>query len=116
MTETRWRLIIHGGAGSMLPQKLSPEAERAARDGLEAALSAGSAILEKREDALDAVEAAVRAMEENVCFNAGRGSVLNADGLIELDAAIMDGRTRAAGAVTGVTTTRAPISLTRLVL
>lgn len=116
MTERRWRLVVHGGAGSMRPRKLSPEAERAARDGLEAALAAGSAILEKRERALDAVEAAVRAMEENVCFNAGRGSVLNADGLVELDAAIMDGSTRAAGAVTGLTTTRAPISLARLVL
>ena len=116
MTERRWRLVVHGGAGSMQPKKLSAEAERAARDGLEAALAAGSAILEKRERALDAVEAAVRAMEENVCFNAGRGSVLNADGLIELDAAIMDGSTRAAGAVTGLTTTRAPISLARRVL
>jgi beta-aspartyl-peptidase (threonine type) len=100
----------------MRPHKLSPEAERAARDGLEAALAAGSAILEKREGALEAVEAAVRVLEEDPCFNAGRGSVLNADGLIELDAAIMDGRTRAAGAVTGLTTTRAPISLARLVL
>ena len=100
----------------MRPQRLSPEAERAARDGLKAALAAGSAILGKRESALDAVEVAARVLEENVCFNAGRGSVLNADGLVELDAAIMDGRTRAAGAVTGLATTRAPISLARLVL
>jgi L-asparaginase / beta-aspartyl-peptidase len=115
MTE-RWRLVLHGGAGSMRPGRLNPEQERCARDGLEAALSAGSAILAKRESAIDAVEAAVRVLEEDVCFNAGRGSVLTADGHIELDAAIMDGATRRAGAVAGLRTTRAPISLARLAM
>jgi beta-aspartyl-peptidase (threonine type) len=100
----------------MRPGRLEPELERCARDGLEAALVAGSAILEKGESALDAVEAAVRALEEDSCFNAGRGSVLTATGCIELDAAIMDGRTRAAGAVSGLRTTRAPISLARRLL
>jgi beta-aspartyl-peptidase (threonine type) len=112
----RWRLVIHGGAGSMRPRKLDPGQEKCARDGLEAALAAGSSILEKRESALDAVEAAVRVLEEDECFNAGRGSVLTAEGCIELDAAIMDGRTRAAGAVAGLRTTRAPISLARELL
>jgi beta-aspartyl-peptidase (threonine type) len=116
MTETRWRLVVHGGAGSMRPGQLDPEQERCARDGLETALAAGSAILEKRESALDAVEAAVRVLEEESCFNAGRGSVLTATGCIELDAAIMDGRNRAAGAVSGLRTTRAPISLARRLL
>lgn len=116
MNETRWRLVIHGGAGSMRPGKLDPELERCARAGLEAALAAGAAILDRRERALDAVEAAVRVLEEDVCFNAGRGSVLTATGCIELDAAIMDGRTRAAGAVAGLRTTRAPISLARRLL
>src|SRR5947209_2295907 len=116
MSDARWRLVIHGGAGSMRPQRLSAEAERCARDGLEAALSAGAAILERGESALDAVEAAVRVLEEDRCFNAGRGSVLTAEGCIELDAAIMDGRTRAAGSVAGLRTTRAPISLARLLL
>jgi beta-aspartyl-peptidase (threonine type) len=116
MTETRWRLVIHGGAGSMRPGKLDPQQEKCARDGLEAALAAGAAILEKRESALDAVEAAVRALEEDECFNAGRGSVLTATGCIELDAAIMDGRERRAGAVSGLRTTRAPISLARRLL
>jgi beta-aspartyl-peptidase (threonine type) len=83
---------------------------------LEAALAAGAAILSKGESALDAVEAAVRVLEEDPCFNAGRGSVLTATGCIELDAAIMDGRTRAAGAVSGLRTTRAPISLARRLL
>jgi beta-aspartyl-peptidase (threonine type) len=83
---------------------------------LEATLAAGAAILGKGESALDAVEAAVRVLEEDPCFNAGRGSVLTATGCIELDAAIMDGRTRAAGAVSGLRTTRAPISLARRLL
>src|SRR5206468_1339116 len=116
MSETRWRLVVHGGAGSMRPGKLDGEQERCARAGLEAALDAGSAILDKRESALDAVEAAVRVLEEDVCFNAGRGSVLTAEGCIELDAAIMDGRTRSAGAVAGLRTTRTPISLARLLM
>src|SRR5215213_780540 len=115
MTEQCWRLVIHGGAGSMRPGRLEqPEQEKCARDGLEAALDAGSAILAKRESALDAVEAAVRVLEEDICFNAGRGSVLTAEGCIELDAAIMDGRTP--GAVAGLRTTRAPIGLARRLL
>jgi beta-aspartyl-peptidase (threonine type) len=116
MAETRWRLVVHGGAGSMRPGKLDPRQEKCARDGLEAALAAGSAILGKRESAIDAVEAAVRVLEEDECFNAGRGSVLTASGCIELDAAIMDGRDRSAGAVSGLRTTRAPISLARELL
>jgi beta-aspartyl-peptidase (threonine type) len=100
----------------MRPGRLDPDQERCARDGLEAALAAGSAILEKGESAIDAVEAAVRVLEEDECFNAGRGSVLTASGCVELDAAIMDGRHRAAGAVSGLRTTRAPISLARRLL
>src|SRR5690348_955891 len=116
MAMTRWRLVVHGGAGSMRPGRLDPEQEKCARAGLEAALTTGSAILEKRESALDAVEAAVRVLEEDPCFNAGRGSVLTASGCIELDAAIMDGRDRRAGSVAGLRTTRAPISLARRLL
>ena len=100
----------------MRPGRLDPEQEKCARAGLEAALTTGSAILEKRESALEAVEAAVRVLEEDTCFNAGRGSVLTASGCIELDAAIMDGRDRRAGAVAGLRTTRAPISLARRLL
>ena len=98
----------------MRPGKLNAEQERCALDGLEQALAAGAAILERRESAVDAVEAAVRMLEEDACFNAGRGSVLTAQGCVELDAAIMDGRDRSAGAVAGLRTTRAPISLARL--
>ena len=100
----------------MGPPRLSADDEKAARAGLEAALAAGSAILEKREGALDAVEAAVRVLEEDSCFNAGRGSVLTATGCIELDAAVMEGSKRRAGAVAGLRTTRAPIGLARLLL
>ena len=116
MATGKWRLVLHGGAGSMRPGRLDPKQERCARDGLEAALAAGSSVLEKRESALDAVEAAVRVLEEDPCFNAGRGSVLTATGCTELDAAIMDGRDRRAGAVSGLRTTRAPISLARRLL
>src|SRR3954454_2133297 len=116
MAETRWRLVVHGGAGSMRPGRLDPEQERCARAGLEQALAEGGAMLERRESALDAVETAVRVLEEDPCFNAGRGSVLTASGCIELDAAIMDGRTRRAGGVSGLRTTRAPISLARELL
>jgi beta-aspartyl-peptidase (threonine type) len=116
MIERRWRLVVHGGAGSMRPGRLDAEQEKCARAGLEQALEAGGAILSRREGAIEAVEAAVRVLEEDSCFNAGRGSVLTAEGCIELDAAIMDGRNRAAGAVAGLRTTRAPISLARLLL
>jgi len=100
----------------MQPGRLDPEQEKCALAGLEQSLAAGSAILSKRESALDAVEAAVRVLEEDICFNAGRGSVLTAAGCIELDAAIMDGRNRRAGAVSGLRTTRAPIGLARRLL
>jgi beta-aspartyl-peptidase (threonine type) len=95
---------------------LGPEQERCARAGLTSALEAGSAILSADGGSVAAVEAAVRVLEEDACFNAGRGSVLTASGCIELDAAIMDGRTRRAGAVSGLRTTRAPISLARELL
>ena len=99
---TRWRIVIHGGAGSQRIAHDDPGHEAQARAGLEQALDAASAILERRESAVDAVEAASRVLEEDACFNAGRGSVLTEDGVVELDAAIMDGRTRAAGAVSGL--------------
>jgi beta-aspartyl-peptidase (threonine type) len=113
MTETRWRLLIHGGAGSERIAHDDPAHEASARAGLEAALAAGAAILARGESAVDAVEASARLLEENSCFNAGRGSVLTEHGEVELDAAIMEGRNRQAGAVAGIKTTRRPISLAR---
>jgi beta-aspartyl-peptidase (threonine type) len=113
MNETKWRLVIHGGAGSERIAHDDPAHEASARAGLADALDAGSSILAHGGSAIDAVEAAARTLEENQCFNAGRGSVLTEDGEVELDAAIMDGRARQAGAVSGIKTTRAPISLAR---
>ena len=108
-----WTLMIHGGCGAMRPETVGAAAEEGARAGLAAALDSGSAILGSGGAALDAVEAAARALEEDPHFNAGRGSVLTAAGRAELDAAIMDGRDRRAGAVAGLATTRAPISAAR---
>ena len=108
-----WTLVIHGGCGAMQPDKLPPEQEERARAGLAAALDAGEAILAADGSSLDAVEAAARVLEEDTAFNAGRGSVLTAQGHAELDAAIMDGRDRRAGAVAGLRTTRAPVSAAR---
>ncbi len=108
-----WTLMIYGGCGAMRPDTLSPTHEAAARAGLEAALDAGEALLAAGASALDAVEAAARVLEEDPAFNAGRGSVLSADGQCELDAAIMDGRDRTAGAVAGMTTTRSPVTAAR---
>jgi beta-aspartyl-peptidase (threonine type) len=112
----RWKLVIHGGAGAMRPAHGDPDHEERARRGLRDALDAGSAILAGGGSAVDAVEAAVRMLEDDPSFNAGRGSVLTAGGRVELDAAIMDGRDRRAGAVAGVRTTRAPISLARVLM
>ena len=113
MSERTWRLVIHGGAGSERIAHDDPAHEQSARAGLQRALDAGAAILSDGGSAVDAVEAAGRVLEEDPCFNAGRGSVLTERGEVELDAAIMDGRDRSAGAVAGIKTTRAPISLAR---
>ncbi|UVO55555.1 isoaspartyl peptidase/L-asparaginase family protein [Sphingomonas sp. SUN039] len=116
MTEPQWTLVIHGGAGKITPDKMKPGQEDAIRAALHRALDAGAAILERGGAALDAVEAAVRVLEDDPNFNAGRGAALSYDGVAELDAAIMDGRTRDAGAVARVTTTRNPVSLARAVM
>ncbi|CAA9540613.1 MAG: Isoaspartyl aminopeptidase @ Asp-X dipeptidase [uncultured Sphingosinicella sp.] len=111
-----WKLVIHGGAGVIERGRMTPELERNLRAGLEAALEAGAAILGGGGSAVDAVEAAARTLENDVQFNAGRGAVLTFDGETELDAAIMEGSRRDAGAVAGVSNTRNPISLARAVM
>ncbi|VXC88553.1 isoaspartyl peptidase/L-asparaginase family protein [Sphingomonas sp. AX6] len=112
----QWTLVIHGGAGVLERENMTAEREKAARDGLDRALAAGEAILAKGGSALDAVQAAVTVLEEDPHFNAGRGAVFTYEGTNELDASIMDGRTRAAGAVAGVTHTKSPIALARRVM
>ncbi|HKX92662.1 MAG TPA: isoaspartyl peptidase/L-asparaginase [Sphingomicrobium sp.] len=108
-----WRLVIHGGAGAMRPKTGDPDHEQSARCGLREALDAGAAILQGNGAALDAVEASIRILEDDPCFNAGRGSALTSEGTVELDAAVMNGPDRRAGAVAGLKTTRAPVSLAR---
>ncbi|RST29848.1 isoaspartyl peptidase/L-asparaginase [Sphingomonas ginkgonis] len=110
---TNWQLVIHGGCGAM---RLSAQEEAAGLAGLNDALDAGERILAAGGRALDAVEVAARALEDDPAFNAGRGAVLTATGEIELDAAIMDGATRAAGAVAGVKKVRCPVALARAVM
>ena len=111
-----WAIAIHGGAGTMAPDRMS-EAQRAEYEAaLGAALDAGSAVLARGGSALDAVEAAVVILEDDPRFNAGRGAVFTYDGTNELDASIMDGRDRSAGAVTGVTHVRNPVRLARAVM
>ena len=111
-----WSLAIHGGAGSMRPDTM-PEADRAPYlAGLEAALVAGTAVLAAGGSALDAVSAAVLVLEDDPHFNAGRGAVFTYHGTNELDAAIMDGATRKAGAVAGIGHTKNPVKLARAVM
>ena len=111
-----WTLVIHGGAGVIERARIKPETDRAIRAALALSLETGSAILKKGGTSLDAVEAAVRVLEDDPNFNAGRGAVFTYEGTNELDAAIMDGRDRKAGAVTGVTRTNNPIGLARAVM
>jgi beta-aspartyl-peptidase (threonine type) len=117
MTEAaNWSLVLHGGAAVIERDRLTPTQDRVARAGLTLALETGSARLAAGGSALDAVEAAVRVLEEDPYFNAARGAAFTREGTIELDAAIMDGRTRAAGAVARVTETRSPVGLARRVM
>jgi beta-aspartyl-peptidase (threonine type) len=109
-------IAIHGGAGTLAPADLTPENERAYRAGLERALRAGFAVLDAGGTALDAAVTAVQVLEDEPLFNAGRGAVVAANGLHELDASVMDGRDLRAGAVTGVRHVRSPIELARLVM
>ncbi len=111
-----WKLVIHGGAGVIERSKIAPAMDAAIRAALDRALAAGSRVLASGGIALDAVEATVRALEDDPNFNAGRGAVFTYEGTHELDASIMDGRTRAAGAVAAVTATKNPITLARTVM
>ncbi len=104
-------LVIHGGAGTIVKEDMTPELEAAYQQGLTDALNAGFAVLEEGGSAVNAVKAALVMLEDNMLFNAGRGSVFTKKGVQEMDAAIMDGSTLAAGAVTGVRNVRNPIEL-----
>ncbi|MBL8000790.1 MAG: isoaspartyl peptidase/L-asparaginase [Flavobacteriales bacterium] len=109
-------LAVHGGAGTIPREDMTPAREKAYRQGLEDALRRGHAVLKDGGSALNAVEAAVRVLEDCPHFNAGRGSVFNADGQHEMDAAIMRGNDLGAGAVAGVNNVKNPVGLARLVM
>jgi L-asparaginase / beta-aspartyl-peptidase len=109
-------LAIHGGAGTIERSNMTPEKEREYRGGLERALNAGYEILNRGGSSLDATEAAVRVLEDDPRFNAGRGSVFTSAGTNEMDASIMDGKTLKAGAVGSLKHIKNPISLARLVM
>lgn len=109
-------LAVHGGAGTIARELMTPAREKAYRDALELALRRGHAVLAAGGAALDAVEAAVRALEDSPHFNAGRGSVFNADGQHEMDASLMSGADLRAGAVASVQNVKNPITLARRVM
>lgn len=111
-----YTLLIHGGSGNISRKVLDEAAEAAHAAILQDALAAGEAILKAEGSALDAVQAAIKVLEDSPLFNAGKGSVYTAAGTHEMDACIMDGRTRDAGAVAGIATVRNPIEAARAVL
>lgn len=112
----KFAIAIHGGAGTIEKSSMTPEKRRAYEAKLEAAIDAGYAVLENGGASLDAVVAAINVMENSPLFNAGKGSVYTYDGTHELDASIMDGRNRQAGAVAGVKHIANPINLARMVM
>ncbi|MBK8497305.1 MAG: isoaspartyl peptidase/L-asparaginase [Flavobacteriales bacterium] len=109
-------LAVHGGAGTIARDLMTSAREKQYRDALELALRRGHGVLMDGGAALDAVEAAVRVLEDSPHFNAGKGSVFNADGQHEMDASLMSGSDLRAGAVAGVTNVKNPIALARRVM
>jgi L-asparaginase / beta-aspartyl-peptidase len=109
-------LVIHGGAGTITRQNMTPEKEKAYKETLTKALQTGYEILKKGGTSLDAVEATIRVMEDSPLFNAGKGAVFTHEGKNEMDAAIMNGQTLEAGAVASVQTIKNPITLARRVM
>jgi len=116
MANQTYGLVVHGGAGAILRAEMPPARVQAYEQKLAEALGAGYAVLEAGGSALDTVVAAVKVLEDSPLFNAAHGAVLNADGLCELDASLMDGRSLAAGAVAGLQHIRNPITLARDVM
>jgi beta-aspartyl-peptidase (threonine type) len=109
--EPKWSIAIHGGAGTIAPESMTEEQRAEYEAALQNALDAGASVLANGGSAMDAVKAAIVPLEDSPLFNAGRGAVFTWEGRNELDASIMDGTDRSAGAVTGVTTIKNPILL-----
>ena len=116
MTEFVPSIALHGGAGTILKAKMTPEREAAYHAGLRACLEAGLAVLRAGGSALDAVTASVMALEDDPLFNAGRGAVFTTDATHEMDAAVMDGATRRCGAISGICGPRYPVLAARAVM
>jgi L-asparaginase / beta-aspartyl-peptidase len=112
----KWGLAIHGGAGTILKENMTPELEKAYTEKLNEALEKGYAILAKNGTAIEAVEATIKVLEDSPLFNAGKGSVFTSEGKNEMDAAIMDGSNMKAGSVAGVKTIKNPIAGARMVM
>lgn len=112
----RLAFVIHGGAGVITRGSLTPEKEKEIRAKLEEVVLAGYKALQSGKSSLDAVEIAIRMMEDSPLFNAGKGAVFNHDGKVELDSSIMNGKTLAAGAVAGLHHVKNPITLARAVM
>lgn len=115
-TKQEWAIVVHGGAGGISRENITPELDKEYRASLLIALNTGKKILAEGGTALDAVEQTIRIMEDNPLFNAGKGAVFTHDGKNELDAAIMDGSSLSAGAVAGVTDIKNPITAARYVM
>lgn len=113
---TKYVMVIHGGAGTINKESMTPEKEQAYKEALTEALQAGYDQIKEGHASLDAVQAAINVMENSPLFNAGKGAVFTHDGRNELDASIMDGATLKAGAVAGVTNLKNPINAARAVM
>ena len=109
----KYAIAIHGGAGTILKNTMTPEKEKAYLDGLKNAIEAGETILKNGGSSLDAVEKAIRSLEDNPLFNAGKGAVFSNSGKNEMDASIMNGEDLSAGAVAGISNIKNPISLAK---
>src|SRR5882757_8514730 len=112
----KFAIAIHGGAGTILRSSMTAEKELSYKKALEDAIVAGETILVKGGRSMDAVEAAIRSLEDNPLFNAGKGAVFTNEGKHEMDASIMNGKNLMAGAVAGVQNIKNPISLSRAVM
>ncbi len=116
MRDKKYVLVIHGGAGTILPGRMTPDQERDYREALKESLLAGFEVLKGNGSSVDAVVAAINVMEDSPLFNAARGAVFTHEGKNEMDASIMNGADRAAGAVAGVTTVKNPINAARAIM
>lgn len=112
----KYAIAIHGGAGTILPSMMTPDKQKSFEDALKTALQSGTTILQNGGTALDAVTACVVSLEDCPLFNAGKGAVFNHEGKHEMDASIMDGKIKDAGAVAGVSNIKNPILLARKVM